>query len=115
MRSGLSHNGYTAGSPLPVIPLFASRQELLKAALSAQVNKTDRNDMRGIAHMMRVGLFRPVPLKTERSQEIRMLLTARKFLQSKIIDTENNLRDLLRNFGLKRGSENCLKSARISP
>ena len=40
--------------------------------------------------MMRVGLYRPVHVKTERSQEIRMLLTARKFLQSKIIDAEND-------------------------
>lgn len=33
-----------------------------------------------------------------------MLLTARKFLQAKIIDTENHLRGLLRNFGLKVGA-----------
>ncbi len=75
----------------------------MKAALSAQINKTDRNDARGIAQMMRVGLFKPVYVKTQRSQEIRALLTARKFLQAKIIDTENNLRGLLRNFGLKVG------------
>lgn len=76
----------------------------MKAALSAQINKTDRSVARGIAQMMRVGLFRPVHVKTERSQEIRMLLTARKFLQSKIIDAENNLRGLLHNFGLKVGA-----------
>lgn len=33
-----------------------------------------------------------------------MLLTARKFLQSKIIDAEINLRGMLRNFGLKVGA-----------
>jgi hypothetical protein len=32
----------------------------MKAALSAQINKSDRNDARGIAQMMRVGLYRPV-------------------------------------------------------
>lgn len=63
----------------------------MKAALTAQTNKTDRNDARVIAQMMRVGLYRPVHMKTERSQEIRMLLTARKFLQSKLIDAETNL------------------------
>jgi len=31
----------------------------MKAALSAQINKSDRNDARGIAQMMRVGLYRP--------------------------------------------------------
>jgi transposase len=28
--------------------------------LKAQINKTDRNDARGIAQMIRVGLYRPV-------------------------------------------------------
>ena len=32
----------------------------MKAVLKAQINKTDRNDARGIAQMMRVGLFKPV-------------------------------------------------------
>jgi hypothetical protein len=33
----------------------------MRAVLKAQINKTDRNDARGIAQMMRVGLYRPVP------------------------------------------------------
>src|SRR5450759_4173666 len=47
----------------------------LQAVLKAQINKTDRNDARGIAQMMRVGLYRPVHVKTLRSQKLRMLLT----------------------------------------
>jgi hypothetical protein len=31
----------------------------MRAVLKAQINKTDRNDARGIAQMMRVGLYRP--------------------------------------------------------
>ena len=50
----------------------------MKAALSAQTNSTDRNDARGIAQMMRVGLYRPVHVKTLQSQERRMLLTSRR-------------------------------------
>ena len=38
----------------------------------------DINDARGIAQMMRVGLYRPVHVKTLRSQKLRMLLTHRK-------------------------------------
>ena len=62
----------------------------MRAVLKAQINKTDRNDARGIAQMMRVGLYRPVHVKTLRSQKLRMLLTNRKLLQSKAIaiDTE---------------------------
>jgi len=33
----------------------------MQAVLKAQINKTDRNDARGIAQMMRVGLYRPAP------------------------------------------------------
>jgi len=38
-----------------------------------------------MAQMMRVGLYRPVHVKTLRSQKLRMLLTHRKLLQSKAI------------------------------
>ena len=75
----------------------------MRAALKAQINKTDRNDARGMAQMMRVGLYRPVHVKTLRSQKLRMLLTHRKLLQSKAIAIDNDLRGTLRNFGLKVG------------
>ena len=47
---------------------------------------------------MRAGLYRPVHVKTLRSQKLRMLLTDRKLLQSKAIAIENDLRETLRNF-----------------
>ena len=85
------------------------------ATLQAQINKTDRNDARGIAQMIRVGLYRPVHVKTLRSQKLRMLLTHRKLLQSKAIAIENDLRGTLRNFGLKVGMIGKVKfEARIN-
>jgi transposase len=87
----------------------------MQAVLKAQINKTDRNDARGIAQMMRVGLYRPVHVKTLRSQKLRMLLTHRKLLQSKAIAIENDLRGTLRNFGLKVGMIGKVKfEARIN-
>jgi transposase len=86
------------------LPVICVETRHMKAALSAQPNKTDRNDARGIAQMMRVGLYRPVHVKTRQSQERRMLLTSRKLLQSKLLDIENELRGTLRNFGLKVGA-----------
>ena len=71
----------------------------MRAVLQAQINKTDRNDARGIAQMMRVGRYRPVHVKTLRSQQLRML-THRKLLQLKAIGIDNDLRGTLRNFGL---------------
>lgn len=85
------------------LPVICIETRHTKAFLKAQVNKTDRNDARGIAQMMRVNLFRPVHVKTLTSQKRRMLLTARKLLQEKAIAIENDMRGLLRNFGLKVG------------
>ena len=85
------------------------RRGTCSAVLKAQINKTDRNDARGIAQMMRAGLYRPVHVKTIRSQKLRMLLTHRKLLQSKAIAIENDLRATLRNFGLKVGMVGTVK------
>src|SRR5881394_2446349 len=85
------------------LPVICVETRHMRAVLKAQINKTDRNDARGIAQMMRVGLYRPVHVKTLRSQKLRMLLTHRKLLQAKAIAVENDLRATLRNFGLKVG------------
>ncbi len=86
------------------LPAICVETRHMRAVLKAQINKTDRNDARGIAQMMRVGLYRPVHVKTLRSQKLRMLLTHRKLLQSKAIAIDNDLRATLRNFGLKVGT-----------
>src|ERR1700745_3573117 len=76
----------------------------MKALGEAQkINNSDPNHARGVAQMMRVGLFKPVHVKTLASQERRMLLTSRKLLQKKLLDVESDLRGTLRNFGLKGG------------
>jgi transposase len=65
--------------------------------------KSDRNDARGIAQLMRLGWFRPVHCKSMNAQEVRAVLTARKLVQTKLLDVENSLRGILRGFGLKVG------------
>jgi transposase len=86
------------------LPVVCIETRHMKALLTAhQINKSDRNDARGIAQMMRVGLFKPVHVKTQLAQEQRMLLTSRKLLQRKLLDVECDLRGTLRNFGLKVG------------
>lgn len=59
--------------------------------------------------MMRVHLFKAVHVKTLTSQKRRALLTARKLLQDKAIAIENDIRGLLRNFGLKVGMAGGVK------
>src|SRR5436190_22055116 len=87
------------------LPVICVETRHMRAALKAQINKTDRNDARGMAQMMRVGLYRPVHVKTLRSQKLRTLLTHRKLVQSKAIALDNDLRGTLRNFG------DCLRAA----
>ena len=93
------HAGLVAAG-LPAV-LIETRH--VKAALKAMTMNTDRNDARGIAHLMRLGWFRPVHAKTLSAQEIRALLTARKQLVAKLCDLEASLRGILRGFGLKVG------------
>jgi transposase len=75
----------------------------VRKAFEAMPVKSDRNDARGIAQLMRLGWFRPVHCKSMSAQETRTLLTARKLVQSKLRDVENSLRGILRGFGLKVG------------
>jgi transposase len=76
----------------------------VRKAFEAMPVKSDRNDARGIAQLMRLGWFRPVHCKSMGAQETRSLLTARKLVQSKLRDLENSLRGILRGFGLKVGN-----------
>jgi transposase len=75
----------------------------VRDAFKAMPVKSDRNDARGIAQLMRLGWFRSVHCKSISAQETRAILTARKLLQSKLFDLENSLRGILRGFGLKVG------------
>jgi transposase len=92
------------------LPVICIETRHAKAFLKAQqVNKSDRNDARGIAQMMRVNLYQAVHIKTLESQKTRVLLRARKLLQEKAIAIENDIRGLLRNFGLKAGLVTAIK------
>jgi len=75
----------------------------VRDAFKAMPVKSDRNDARGIAQLMRLGWFRPVHCKSVPAQETRAMLTARKLVQSKLRDIESSLRGILRGFGLKAG------------
>jgi hypothetical protein len=77
------------------LPVICVETRHMRAVLKAQINKTDRNDARGMAQMMRVGLYRPVHVKTLRSQKLRMLLTHRKLLPFAVIPVDSNSKGLV--------------------
>src|SRR5258707_5791021 len=87
----------------------------VRDAFKAMTVKTDRNDARGIAQLMRLGWFKPVHCKSLDAQEMRALLTARKLVQSKLHDVQNSVRGILRGFGLKVGETTSTRfSGRIN-
>ncbi len=69
-------------------------------SLSTMRNKTDRNDARGIAQLMRLGWYKVVHVKSLDAQRLRMLLGCRKLVVRKLVDVENEIRGTLRPFGL---------------
>jgi transposase len=73
-------------------------------SLSTMRNKTDRNDARGIAQMMRLGWYRAVHVKNIDMQKIHSLLANRKLFKRKLIDLENHIRGTLRAYGLLMGA-----------
>lgn len=72
----------------------------VKNTLAAMRNKTDRNDARGIAQILRTGWFSRVHVKSMHSHRLRALLASRKALLKQCVDLENELRGLLRVFGI---------------
>jgi transposase len=85
------------------LPIELLETRRVRDAFKAMPVKSDRNDARNIAELMRVGFFRPVHCKSMAAQETRAMLTARRLLQSKLCDVESSLRGILRGFGLKVG------------
>ena len=94
LYAGLAEAGFA-------VELIETRH--VRDAFKAMPVKTDRNDARGIAQLMRLGWFRPVHCKSLPAQEVRVVLTARKLMQTKLHDVEMNLRGILHGFGLKVG------------
>jgi transposase len=70
------------------------------AALSVQINKTDRNDAHGIAQLVRSGWYRPIMVRSLESHEVRLLLTARQKLVGMRTGLSNQIRGLLKTFGV---------------
>jgi transposase len=82
---------------LPVVCMDARQ---VKAALSLKINKTDANDAEGLAQLLRTGFYREVRVKSWDAMLVRTLIGARRQLVGVGIDLANQIRGVLRTFGL---------------
>lgn len=71
-----------------------------KAALDMAANKTDANDADGLAHLAEVGFFREVRVKGFDSMLTRTLVAARTRLVRITTELSNQIRGLMKTFGL---------------
>jgi transposase len=82
---------------LPVVCLDARHA---KAALSMQVNKTDKNDAHGLAQIVKAGWYREVSVKSLDSHAVRSMLGARAQLVGMRVEVSNQIRGMLKTFGV---------------
>lgn len=85
---------------LPVVCIDARHA---KAALSMRINKTDRNDAAGLAQIIRTGWYREAHVKSGPSHLARALLASRALLVGMRGDIANQIRGLLKTFGVVMG------------
>src|SRR6476646_4905106 len=82
---------------LPVVCIDARHAN---AALSVRMNKSDENDARGLAELVRIGWYREVKVKSAESQQARSLLVTRSRLVEIRRAIENQIRAMVKEYGL---------------
>lgn len=86
------------------LPAICIETRRANAAMKTMPNKTDRNDARALAQIMRTGWYRPVHVKSRQCRLWRSLLVARRTVLNEMRSIENVVRAILREAGLKLGT-----------
>ena len=100
MESGsLSHYLISEIQKLEMLVICVDSRQMARV-LSVKVNKTDRNDARGIAEALRCGYYREVALKSQRNVEINTVLGSRRMLVQQRVSLKNGIRGFLKTYGI---------------
>ena len=94
------HDGLRADG----LPAICIETRQANAAMKTMPNKTDRNDARALAQIMRTGWYRQVHVKSRQCRLWRSLLVARRTVLNEMRTIENVVRAILREAGIKLGT-----------
>jgi transposase len=86
------------------LPAICIEVRRANAAMRTMPNKTDRNDARALAQIMRTGWYREVHVKSRQCRVWRSLLVARRTVLNEMRSIENVVRAILREAGIKLGT-----------
>jgi transposase len=86
------------------LPAICIETRQANAAMKTMPNKTDRNDARALAQIMRTGWYRQVHVKSRQCRLWRSLLVARRTVLNEMRSIENVVRAVLREGGIKLGT-----------
>lgn len=85
------------------VPIVCLDARHANGVLKMMPNKTDRHDARGLAQIVRTGWFKAVQIKSHDAYVNRAMLTARDALVGMRVRLENEIRGLLKTFGIMFG------------
>jgi len=86
------------------LPAICIETRAANAAMKTMPNKTDRNDARALAQIMRTGWYRQVHVKSRQCRLWRSLLVARRTVLNEMRSIENVVRAMMREAGIKLGT-----------
>lgn len=88
-------------------PIVCIDARAAQKVLSAQMNKSDRSDAAALAQLARTGWYRDVHVKSEASDQLRLMLSARERLIRIRMDIEGQVRGILKTYGIRLGPVNA--------
>lgn len=83
------------------VPAICVDSRHIAAVLATTINKTDKNDARGIANALRCNMYREVHAKSRNSIEVNTLLVSRKAIVEQRTHLTNTIRGLLKAYGIR--------------
>lgn len=104
LESGSLSHWLTTGLRSQGVEAVCIDARKMEAILSVQINKTDKNDARGIADALRCNYYKVVEMKSWDSVVVWSVLKSRQRLIDQRIQLTGSVRGLLKTYGIRLGS-----------